>query len=564
MSLLRNTSEDHTERHLADLLRLGRELCTEDGDAVSTSVSPTLQATIPLDGNLSDEDIEPYLTDLLHLGRELSPDNQAFVRDLSKRTQSENTRSKCSSLFAPIRKLLPELLSMILVLAVSPTFLHPHPRGHEFDWSACAISRVCFHWRQVCLATPQLWSNLDFEFDGHFAKGAVRQALLHLERSGTVPLTLTFEINGDRPQNAYDRKTYKKFLKPLFEQSFRWSSLTIHGTATGMAGFIPLLETLKLTNLIAFTNSVASTTRDGAPLNLLEFLRGRAPNLRSFINYAGYEASWYRSFTSFKGLRHLTVSGYRADTILEAIRACGSSLESMELRIYIHRNKVDVRSTNIPIMILPSIHTLSIRCIMRCTERISDVGPHLSNILGSLIAPSLVSFTLESKDYICNRPSTETSLFSCIQDFFARSKFRLRSLRLSGVPCSTLDLLHVLEAEMMREIEQLTIHEATPLTDSERRQLISTEVVNALSVNSDSVDILLPQLRELTLIVMKGWERGVFEEMVESRSRHGLESIHAGPLTYWADFTVDVERLGQLELAVRIPGVTGLPFFGES
>ncbi|KAK7037614.1 hypothetical protein VNI00_010827 [Paramarasmius palmivorus] len=420
-----------------------------------------------------------------------------------------------------------------------------------------SISEVCFHWRQTCLRTPQLWAPLYFVFAGSFRKTIARQVLRHVERSAEVPLTLCIEVDGSRQGTIVNYKWFRMILQPLFDQSQRWSSLSLTGSVDAIAGFLPLLHDLNLTNLITFKNlGVESVAPNGEPLNLLEFLRGRTPNLRSFTNRRDYDASWYTSVPGFKQLCHLTVSGYTSDTILEAMRACGSALESMEVIYRLYSNRVDVPTVD-SLITLPSLRTLHIRYSIRQQELITDIGPHLLTIFHSLNAPSLESLTLQSKNYVRLAPIAQTSLHSSIEEFARRSNFRLRSFCLDRLPCTPEDLLRILSLKVMEEIRYLTICESAPpfMGDMEKwnfSSLVTTEVVHALSPELDG-EILLPSLRELKFHVMKGWEDYAFERMVESRCRRGLVSIRVDRAIVWANLRVDMEKLTKLDLIVKVP-----------
>ncbi|KAK7021389.1 hypothetical protein VNI00_017381 [Paramarasmius palmivorus] len=200
--------------------------------------------------------------------------------------------------------------------------------------------------------------------------------------------------------------------------------------------------------------------------------------------------------------------------------------------------------------------------VARC-KVVTDIGPHASYILGTITAPSLQSFTIETAGYsrFEPMPAVGSSLLSGIKGFFEHSKFRLRRFSLCGVLCSTQDLLHILE--IMSELRELVLHEVPPLGLSEvydhcPNELVTTELIKSLTIDLNG-DVLLPQLQNLELRILQGWEHDVFERMLESRCGHGLTSVYVAgarrtPLER-EDFLVDIEKLGKIDLAVRVPKI---------
>jgi hypothetical protein len=89
---------------------------------------------------------------------------------------------------SPIRRMPPELLSLIFACASQPTL---HDRRDPAPWTASQVSR---RWRAIALSQPSLWTSIDLDF-GWIKDGQTRTIYrleAHLKRSGNLPLDIDF------------------------------------------------------------------------------------------------------------------------------------------------------------------------------------------------------------------------------------------------------------------------------------------------------------------------------------------------------------------------------------
>ncbi|EEB93469.1 hypothetical protein MPER_07866, partial [Moniliophthora perniciosa FA553] len=103
------------------------------------------------------------------------------------------------SLFAPVRKLPPELLSLIFTHSVETNKLdleHPHHSRSE----ASDLAAVCYHWRNVALATPDIWASITFLVHVGMWQADCRVISLlktHIERSQHAHLAIEILYNPE-------------------------------------------------------------------------------------------------------------------------------------------------------------------------------------------------------------------------------------------------------------------------------------------------------------------------------------------------------------------------------
>ncbi|KAJ7026257.1 hypothetical protein C8F04DRAFT_119445 [Mycena alexandri] len=120
--------------------------------------------------------------------------------------------SLSSSRLAPIRRLLPEILSIIFL---HPSIYSPPALGlqHTFPFTA-----VSFYWRAVALSTPAFWSR--FSISPHGSEGAFQMLQLYLQRSKASSLTI--EIR----QNTHLDSIHLGIVDRLIQSSERWLRVT--------------------------------------------------------------------------------------------------------------------------------------------------------------------------------------------------------------------------------------------------------------------------------------------------------------------------------------------------
>ncbi|KAK0492561.1 hypothetical protein EDD18DRAFT_1465391 [Armillaria luteobubalina] len=146
------------------------------------------------------------------------------------------TLEKFHSLYAPIRRLPPELLQSVF------GHLEPGPMPSKDD-APWLLTKVCSSWRDLAVHTPTLWSTIkiDCPFGWWFLpKTWDPSALLtcSLRYSNNAPLDVTIASHRDIP-------TTDHIIILLKRHSTRWRSL-VAGSGVCIPNNLPVLEKLDL------------------------------------------------------------------------------------------------------------------------------------------------------------------------------------------------------------------------------------------------------------------------------------------------------------------------------
>ncbi|KAL0574051.1 hypothetical protein V5O48_007896 [Marasmius crinis-equi] len=174
------------------------------------------------------------------------------------------------SLLSPIRRLPPEVLTMIFLCGVKTTwFLHITRQKPTI----LSFSSVCGRWRDVILSSPILWSHLRFEIgsgppyllsdDGPKNHQHLRlswMVRLFLERSKNAPLTLELYIPF---RHSQDRDAEELELVALFLDSVKRCT---HLTLLGRDRLLRYLDFQPLSGLLS---SLQHLTIDGDDIGKL-------------------------------------------------------------------------------------------------------------------------------------------------------------------------------------------------------------------------------------------------------------------------------------------------------
>ncbi|KAJ7084627.1 hypothetical protein B0H15DRAFT_888246 [Mycena belliarum] len=122
-----------------------------------------------------------------------------------------------SSRLAPIRRLLPELLSLVFTHSFDDsTFFIGRPRSYEHY----AVAAVSSHWRQVALSTPSFWTKFSVSLRG--GDGALQILQMCLQRSKGFPLTINLRTD------IVSRGPFRAgIIQQLIEHSERWFKVSL-------------------------------------------------------------------------------------------------------------------------------------------------------------------------------------------------------------------------------------------------------------------------------------------------------------------------------------------------
>ena len=136
--------------------------------------------------------------------------------------------SRYGSLLAPIRKIPPEILLLILQIACSSNSLAKPAYEHQKRQLVTVnVGQVCNYWRNLVMSNEELWSTLgnlqigDAGLDGDDPELPLLMQT-YLSRSGSRPLTFTLNLGGDEIGPTADR---------IAQCSSRWGDVTLSRVA---------------------------------------------------------------------------------------------------------------------------------------------------------------------------------------------------------------------------------------------------------------------------------------------------------------------------------------------
>ncbi|THV03613.1 hypothetical protein K435DRAFT_747644, partial [Dendrothele bispora CBS 962.96] len=112
----------------------------------------------------------------------------------NERNEAYRRICRYRSLLAPIRRLCPELLSLIFQFACPKTTIKA-----KINCPLFRVSQVCARWRELARSTPTLWSSFDIDVDAswhHDTKVIKSVITTHLELSRNSPLSLSLTASG--------------------------------------------------------------------------------------------------------------------------------------------------------------------------------------------------------------------------------------------------------------------------------------------------------------------------------------------------------------------------------
>ncbi|KAJ7879211.1 hypothetical protein B0H14DRAFT_2709652 [Mycena olivaceomarginata] len=374
---------------------------------------------------------------------------------------------------SPIRRMPPELLSLIFACASQPTL---HDRRDTAPWAASQVSR---RWRAIALSQPSLWTSIDLDF-GWIKDGQTRTIYrleAHLKRSGNLPLDIDFGCRV--PFRTSEREL--ALLNVLTRHSARWETIRINGSLSlssalvGIRGNLPLLRKLQV---LFYPHGPA----DQPSVNLDVF--GLAPNLReAYVNLEGNRQ--VAIVLPFSGLTryaaHSTWNGH--------LRALRSAHNLVDCALQLD-GPISIPPTTL--VTLPHLLRLSLRD---------------SNLLDCLDAPQL-------EELYCSSTSNHLSSL-----FHRRQPPRLKKLVLF-FPASVTDLCSVLRS--VPTITDLGVSVSEKSVDA---------LSNSLTLRNEPTDITLA-LRCIIIstdnraIVVPDYDDRILANMVASRWRSGqLRSI---------------------------------------
>ncbi|KAL1682391.1 hypothetical protein EV122DRAFT_203802 [Schizophyllum commune] len=172
---------------------------------------------------------EQDITDDLRAIRRLRERNQSDIVSLCSRLaqivhqEAQNIKQEALSaaMLSPIRRLPPEILSVIFEFALTEKWKF-NCIGH----ASLNVAMICSTWRAAALSTPQLWKYINIDILSHTTgKRLWKEAIeTHLLRSKEISLSIRLTFYSVESVPASLRQAWSL----LCSQSHRWKSLIVN------------------------------------------------------------------------------------------------------------------------------------------------------------------------------------------------------------------------------------------------------------------------------------------------------------------------------------------------
>jgi hypothetical protein len=140
------------------------------------------------------------------------------------------------------------------------------------------LASVCESWRNVALSTPELWSKFQYCPNTHQDMNCLVPLKLHLDRSGSFPLTFIVKPTQHEPG---DEHWHFLLFDLIFRHAHHWGDATIlfsynliYQALEGVSGF-PVLHTFRAFEL---TYPIAIPFLRAPNLRHLEFTNSHVPS----------------------------------------------------------------------------------------------------------------------------------------------------------------------------------------------------------------------------------------------------------------------------------------------
>ncbi|THU98333.1 hypothetical protein K435DRAFT_777549 [Dendrothele bispora CBS 962.96] len=439
-----------------------------------------------------------------------------------KRERLEDYVAKCRSLLSPIRRLPPEILSLIFLFQCRKFANMFNLYEPDKTLPAFVLSQVCTGWRNVALNTPTMWSNLDIAVgwcsdpsgsrskDIDLALPLIRQCL---NRSSQAPLTLTLYFWGP----LHRENDFSSILKALAATSHRWYSLEIQCDDNERDTELLSLwsQDVELSSLERLETS-ASTLE--SLLEISTHLR-RAPLLSClFLDFVKHESGLTKILVlPLAQITSLTLSCYETPPEnFEILRQC---IHLTDLVLVWDDN----RSWGPPSRVGTNFATTLDRLDNLRFEIWASGATFksmLSNLFSKITAPALKDLTISCESYHCKENWSPN--LGDIAEFVKRSGCTLSHLwiQASIIDSDCLSLLHLFPDLKVLTIEESVLHpiSSRTITDSFINGLRTTHHHTSSVSEGQSNTPCIPQLLHLSLYVYRpSFRPEMLNEMIRSR-----------------------------------------------
>lgn len=204
-----------------------------------------------------------------------------------QRTAIDKYVREHQALFSPIRRLPFELLGKIFAICADEIPLRRLFWGpRDVPWS---LTQVCVGWQNVALATPGLWSRLNLDVWDRFSDRYLAMVRKWIARSGSLPLTITFEDNFTL--KLRDSGEHDPLAKLLSACSDRWQTVTLDMV---YSGYLHNTE-LSLSSLQSAALSCSRPSGQGISEIIYDFRRAyqlRYLHIYHPLSFVNFEIQW--------------------------------------------------------------------------------------------------------------------------------------------------------------------------------------------------------------------------------------------------------------------------------
>lgn len=461
--------------------------------------------------------------DVVHYDTEIGRLRETLNRLLSECNVLQQYGNQCRSVFAPVRRLPPEILAEIFAHCCPTPALYcnniPYrPVGQSY---LVPLLQVCFAWYSTIMGTPSLWANIEVDLDNAYP--AIPQKALRdvsylwrsLSRSGQHPLTVQLISSDGRISSG---------LELLAGCADRWriADMYIDRTASSalsrFPGNFPLLERLALGG-------------NGAMLDIFKTAPRLTHIILSDVDRPLPQLPWSQ-------LREITCYASRPagfEVIADRLAIISHCSTQCEFNIYsLNLSGLDLPAPHLSQnQIHSNIPVLRLGILDRNGE--AHTRAALGQIIGTLTLPNLQELHLRATNPNDPLfwPRDDFTLFS------SRSSLRntLTKLFLYDMVTTEDELVHCLSD--LHVLQELFIQDVDGASDNDDHILLTDALLRRLAWRADS-SCLVPNLNKLSFASLFFFDDDAFLEFVESRLVPG-RTPDDGPLSIEACALIDAE-----------------------
>ncbi|KAF7350594.1 3-beta hydroxysteroid dehydrogenase isomerase family [Mycena sanguinolenta] len=475
--------------------------------------------------------------DVVGYDTEIGRLKQTLSRLVSERNTLQRHVDTCRSVFAPVRRLPPEILAKIFALCASPPLLWcdetqsiPTAGSASFGQShLMRLLRVCSAWHTIVTTTPFLWADLEVDLDALlFTPGRMVDTLSRLlDRSGQCSMVLHLTASIGRFNNS---------LELLGRCATRWRIADLHLSNEAC------LQLSRVTGRnFPCLESLAIGGTDVAGRDIFE----TAPNLRrviiSAVDGALPKLPWSQ-------LHELTYYAFqprvlRPDVLANRLAIMALCSNECEVNIYSLNLSFFDSSTFSAIRLAVESHIPIFRLAILDRNGEEHSREALGEIITALTLPNLQELHFRS-----SRPEAHPLFWprDHFPAFASRSCFRdiLTKLFLYDMVIAEDELVECLSD--MRALMELFIQDVVGSSDHEENILINDTLLRRLTWRSDS-SCIAPNLNIFSFASLFFFDDDALVPFVESRARPA-ERHDSSP------FRMEAFALVDSELNIRVIG----------